>query len=123
MCTHLDAPLSYSPHLAPALYTSGFGGPFNSRHVRQRCWPAARQTPGSQRPAPAADLLPAPFRYEDRSDVKPLDELAPGEMATVLATVRSAHLPRFRRRSLRMIEVFTDPRGSRLVGKGSTPPA
>ncbi len=67
----------------------------------------------------AADLLAyAPFRYEDRSNVKPLDELAPGEMATVLATVRSAHLPRFRRRNLRMIEVvFTDPRGGRLVGK------
>ena len=67
----------------------------------------------------AGDLLTyAPFRYEDRSNVKPLDALAPGEMATVLATVRSAHSPRFQRRNLRLIEiVFTDERGSRLVGK------
>lgn len=67
----------------------------------------------------AGDLLSyAPFRYEDRSNIKPLDQLAPGEMATVLATVHSAHLPRFRRRNLRMLEVvFTDPRGGRMVGK------
>jgi hypothetical protein len=67
----------------------------------------------------AGDLLTyAPFRYEDRSNVKPLDALAPGEMATVLATVRSAHSPRFQRRNLRLLEiVFTDERGSRLVGK------
>ena len=67
----------------------------------------------------AADLLTyAPFRYEDRSNVKPVEQLAPGEMATVLATVRAAHLPRFRRRNLRMLEVvFTDPGGGRLIGK------
>ena len=34
------------------------------------------------------DLLTyAPFRYEDRSNVKPIRDLAPGEMATVLAEV------------------------------------
>lgn len=67
----------------------------------------------------AGDLLAyAPFRYEDRSNVKPLAELAPGEMATVLATVHSAHQPRFRRRNLRLLEVvFKDPRGGRLVAK------
>ena len=36
------------------------------------------------------DLLTyAPFRYEDRSNVKPIRALAPGEMATVLAEVRT----------------------------------
>jgi ATP-dependent DNA helicase RecG len=67
----------------------------------------------------AADLLTyAPFRYEDRSNVKPLSELAPGETATVLAEVRSLHQPRLRRRNLGLVEVvFTDGRGGRLVGK------
>src|SRR5580658_7895157 len=37
------------------------------------------------------DLLTyAPFRYEDRSNVKTIAELAPGEMATVLAEGGSA---------------------------------
>src|SRR5882724_6731634 len=33
-----------------------------------------------------------PFRYEDRSNMKPIAQLAPGEMATVIAEVRSAKL-------------------------------
>src|SRR5579872_1924936 len=38
------------------------------------------------------DLLTyAPFRYEDRSNVKTIAQLAPGEMATVLTEVRSAN--------------------------------
>ena len=42
------------------------------------------------------DLLAyAPFRYEDRSNVKPISQLAPGETATVVAQVRSAHLAGF----------------------------
>ncbi len=67
----------------------------------------------------AADLLSyAPFRYEDRSNVKPISELAPGEMATVLAEVRSVHMPRFRRRNLGLFEAFfTDGSGARLMGK------
>lgn len=62
----------------------------------------------------AADLLYyAPFRYEDRSNLKPLSRLAPGETATVIATVRRVQAPRFRRRDLGMIEaVFED--GSRI---------
>ena len=67
----------------------------------------------------AADLLTyAPFRYEDRSNVKPISELAPGEMATVLAEVRSVHLPRFQRRNMGLVEAFfTDSSGARLMGK------
>lgn len=67
----------------------------------------------------AADLLTyAPFRYEDRSNVKPLGELAPGEMATVLAEVQSLHTPQFRRRDLGLIEViFQDSSSQRLTGK------
>ena len=39
------------------------------------------------------DLLAyAPFRYEDRTNVKTIAQLAPGEMATVIAEVQSAHL-------------------------------
>lgn len=61
----------------------------------------------------AGDLLYyAPFRYEDRSNLKPVNQLAPGETATVIATVVRVQAPRFRRRDLGMIEaVFTD--GSR----------
>lgn len=69
--------------------------------------------------ATASDLLTyAPFRYEDRSNVKPLSQLAPGEMATVLAEVHSTHAPRFRRRNLKILEVnFQDSSGARLVCK------
>ena len=69
--------------------------------------------------ATAADLLSyAPFRYEDRSNVKPLSQLAPGEMATVLAEVKSLYSPRLSRRDLGLIEVqFEDGSGGRLTGK------
>lgn len=65
------------------------------------------------------DLLTyAPFRYEDRSNVKPIRELAPGEMATVLAEVRSAKLSGFRRRNLGLFEAtFTDASRGVLTGK------
>jgi ATP-dependent DNA helicase RecG len=65
------------------------------------------------------DLLSyAPFRYEDRSNVKPISELAPGEMATVLAEVRTARASNFRRSSLGMFEAsFTDSSRAVLVGK------
>lgn len=67
----------------------------------------------------ASDLLYyAPFRYEDRSNVKPLSALAPGEMATALVEVRAVHTPQFRRRDLGMFEaVFGDGSGTRLTGK------
>lgn len=69
--------------------------------------------------ASAVDLLTyAPFRYEDRSNVKPISDLAPGETATVLAEVRATHMPRLQRRNVGLFEaIFTDPRGGRLIGK------
>jgi len=65
------------------------------------------------------DLLAyAPFRYEDRSNVKSIAELAPGEMATVIAEVRTARLAGFRRRDLGMFEAsFSDASRAILVGK------
>ncbi len=56
------------------------------------------------------DLLAyVPFRYEDRSNTKTIAQLAPGEMATVVAQVRSARLAGFRRRNLGLFEAsFTD---------------
>jgi len=67
----------------------------------------------------AGDLLfYTPFRYEDRTNVKPLDGLAPGEMATVIAEVHSVHQPRFQRRNLGLFEaVFTDGSRRRLAVK------
>src|SRR6266550_109320 len=51
------------------------------------------------------DLLAyAPFRYEDRSNVKSLQDLAPGEMATVLAEVRSTKVSGFQRRNLGLFQ-------------------
>ena len=65
------------------------------------------------------DLLGyVPFRYEDRSNVKAVNELAPGEMATVIAEVRSASLSGFKRRNLGLFEAsFTDRSRGILVGK------
>ena len=67
----------------------------------------------------AEDLLSyVPFRYEDRSNVKAIAQLAPGEMATVIAEVRSAKLSGFRRRNLGMFEArFSDASRAILVGK------
>ena len=63
-------------------------------------------------------LLYCPFRYEDRTNVKTIAELAPGEMATVLAEVKSAKLAGFRRRNLGLFEaVFTDSSRERLLAK------
>ena len=65
------------------------------------------------------DLLTyAPFRYEDRSNVKTLRDLAPGEMATVLAEVHSTKVSGFKRKNLGMFQAsFTDASKSVLVGK------
>ena len=63
-------------------------------------------------------LLYAPFRYEDRTNVKPIAQLAPGEMATVIAEVKSAHLAGFRRRNLGLFEaVLTDSSREQLRAK------
>jgi len=65
------------------------------------------------------DLLGyVPFRYEDRSNMKPIAQLAPGEMATVIAEVRAVKMSGFKRRSLGMFETrFTDSSRAILVGK------
>ncbi|HVV46893.1 MAG TPA: hypothetical protein VHC72_16890, partial [Bryobacteraceae bacterium] len=59
-----------------------------------------------------------PFRYEDRSNLKPISQLAPGEQATVIAEVKSSKLSGLRHRRLQILEVlFTDSSGSTLRGK------
>jgi ATP-dependent DNA helicase RecG len=65
------------------------------------------------------DLLAyAPFRYEDRTNVKTIAQLAPGEMPTVIAEVRTTRLAGFRRRDLGMFEVtFGDASGAILMAK------
>ena len=49
-------------------------------------------------------LYYVPFRYEDRGNLKPIAQLAPGEMATVVAEIKSAHMVRFRRSAMHMFE-------------------
>src|SRR5580693_9055665 len=68
------------------------------------------------------DLLTyAPFRYEDRSNVKPVSELAPGEMATVLVEVESAKVSGFRRKNLVLFEVaFKDASFEKPVAQASS---
>jgi ATP-dependent DNA helicase RecG len=65
------------------------------------------------------DLLGyAPFRYEDRTNIKTIAQLAPGEMATVMADVQSAHLRGFRRRNIGLFEaIFKDASKDRLLAK------
>src|SRR5258706_2875488 len=59
-----------------------------------------------------------PFRYEDRSNVKTIAQLAPGEMATVIADVRSAKMAGFRRKDLGLFEAsFTDASRATLAAK------
>jgi ATP-dependent DNA helicase RecG len=65
------------------------------------------------------DLLGyVPFRYEDRSNMKTVAQLAPGEMATVIAEVRSTKVSGFKRRNLGLFEArFSDASRAILVGK------
>src|SRR6266849_1449132 len=65
------------------------------------------------------DLLSSfPFRYEDRSNMKTIAQLAPGEMATVIVEVRSAKLAGFRRKNLGLFEAtFTDASRATLAAK------
>ena len=69
--------------------------------------------------ATVEDLLGyVPFRYEDRSNMKTVAQLAPGEMATVIAEVRAVKVSGFRRRSLGLFEArFSDASRVTLVGK------
>ncbi|HYM09405.1 MAG TPA: ATP-dependent DNA helicase RecG, partial [Bryobacterales bacterium] len=63
-------------------------------------------------------LYYVPFRYEDRTNTKPIAQLAPGEMATLVAEVASAHAVRFRRSGARLFEVRArDGSGGTLVCK------
>src|SRR2546428_2081924 len=63
-------------------------------------------------------LVYVPFRYEDRSNMKTIAQLAPGEMATVVAEVRTARVAGFRRRNLGLFEAsFTDASGAVLRAK------
>ncbi len=65
------------------------------------------------------DLLHyAPFRYEDRTNVKTVAQLAPGEMATVLVEVTRSSVSGFRRRNLGLFEArFSDASRATLAGK------
>ncbi len=69
--------------------------------------------------ATVEDLLAyVPFRYEDRSNLKTIDRLAPGEMATIIAEVRSAKASGFKRKSLGLFEAtFVDSSRATLLGK------
>jgi ATP-dependent DNA helicase RecG len=59
-----------------------------------------------------------PFRYEDRSNLKTIAQLAPGELATVVAEVRSAKVSGFQRRNLGLFEAeFSDASRAILRGK------
>jgi ATP-dependent DNA helicase RecG len=59
-----------------------------------------------------------PFRYEDRSNLKTIAQLAPGELATVIAEVRSTKVSGMRRRNLGLFEAeFTDASRATILGK------
>ncbi len=64
------------------------------------------------------DLLSyPPFRYEDRSNVKPIIQLAPGEMATVIAEVRSVKMSNVRQRLPIFEASFSDNSRGVLLAK------
>jgi len=79
--------------------------------------PARAQMLGAKGLETVADLLYyAPFRYEDRSNVKSIAELAPGEKAATVAHVATAKLAGFRRAALGLFEaVFEDESGNTLL--------
>ncbi len=63
-------------------------------------------------------LYYAPFRYEDRRNVKTVAMLAPGEKAVVVARVASAKLSGFKRQALGLFEViFRDGSGADLLAR------
>jgi ATP-dependent DNA helicase RecG len=90
----------------PLMYVKGVG-------------PARAEMLGAKGLATVEDLIAyAPFRYEDRSNVKTIEQLAPGEMATVIAEVRTARVAGFQRRALGMFEAtFRDRSPAILLGK------
>jgi ATP-dependent DNA helicase RecG len=66
-----------------------------------------------------SDLLYyAPFRYEDRRNIKAIAELMPGEKAVVMARVHGVKMSGFRRKALGLLEVtFMDGSGQALLGR------
>ena len=65
-----------------------------------------------------SDLLYyAPFRYEDRTNVKKISQLAPGEKAAVLGQVTAAKLSGFRRGPRVLEATFEDGSGAKLHAK------
>ncbi len=81
--------------------------------------PARAEMLAAKRLLTVADLLYyAPFRYEDRTNVKTIDQLAPGEKAAVMVRVASAKLSGFRRKSLGLFEVtFRDAGPASLLAR------
>jgi len=63
-------------------------------------------------------LLYLPLRYEDRTNLKPIAQLAPGEMAVVICEVRTARVSAFKRKNIGMFEAtFGDGSRTTLLGK------
>jgi ATP-dependent DNA helicase RecG len=82
--------------------------------------PARAQTLEAKGLLTAADLLfYLPFRYEDRSNLKAISEVTPGEKAVILARVETAKLTRFARgRGDQVLEVrFADGSPVHLLGR------
>lgn len=80
--------------------------------------PARAQMLESKGLTTVEDLLSyPPFRYEDRSNVKTISQLAPGEMATVIAEVASVKTARLRTRMDLFEARFRDVSRVVLIGK------
>jgi ATP-dependent DNA helicase RecG len=81
--------------------------------------PARAQMLETKRLSVVEDLLTyTPFRYEDRRNVKSIAQLAPGEMATVIAEVRSVKLTGLQRRNVGLFQcTFADGSREVLIGK------
>jgi ATP-dependent DNA helicase RecG len=79
--------------------------------------PARAEILASRNLRTVLDLLyHLPFRYEDRSQVKALRELVPGEKVTVLARVERSTLSGFQRRALGLFEAtLSDGTGTLLA--------
>ena len=90
----------------PLMYLKGVG-------------PARAQALETKRLHVVEDLLTyTPFRYEDRRNVKSIAQLAPGEMATVLAEVKSTRVTGLQRKRIGLFQAtFVDGSRESLAGK------
>lgn len=102
-----------------ALYTSGFVDLSTPLKFLKGVGPARAAQLEAKGLLSVEDLVVyPPFRYEDRSNLKSIAQLAPGEMATVIGEVRSAKLAGFRRRNLGLFELIVgDDSRARLICK------